>query len=66
MFIRHRRGRPRKTGRRFANGNRDLSERPFPGKTAVYVVEFADGIVKIGLAGRKRTAGRTDLLFLDG
>ena len=45
-----RRGRKRKIGIRWANGNRVLPSKPapFPGKSAVYVIELADGIVKIG------------------
>jgi hypothetical protein len=48
MFPLHRRGRPRKIGQRFPSGNLNLSERPFPGKSAIYVIELTDGIIKIG------------------
>lgn len=46
-----RRGRPRKLGSRYpGSGNliQGAKPPPFPGKTAVYVIELADGIVKIG------------------
>jgi Meiotically up-regulated gene 113 len=61
MFARTRRGRPRKAGPRYPSGDLQQPEPPFPGKAAVYVIELAAGIVKIGYS--KNPASRiNDLL----
>jgi Meiotically up-regulated gene 113 len=41
-------GRPRQVGPRFPGGKLRLHKRPFPGKSAVYVIELSPGLIKIG------------------
>ena len=56
-----RRGRPRKITSRYPDGRLRAVAKPapYPGKSAVYVIELADAIVKIGLSQdpRKRIKG---------